>query len=180
MTKYVSNIIIAVLLFSLLSNAQEIRDKTEALIKSVYGIHAEFSLTKYPIPKNLKHEIEKKVRQAFFQDYVYIYKVNENGTRVGYAVLDNVIGKSMPITFLVMFDSEGTIISTNIVKYREPYGGGVGSQRWNDQFKGLNSNSNFDVGKNINSISGATISVYSVTKGIQKLALLIEHIKDSR
>lgn len=161
-------------------NAQEIRNKTEELIYSVFGENVEFTLTKYIIPVNIKSQIEKKAGQAFYQSIVYLYKVTENDKFVGFAVLDNVIGKSMPITFLVMFDPNGIIISTSIVKYREPYGGGVSSNRWNEQFKGLNSTSNFDVGKDINSISGATISVYSVSKGIQKLALLIEHIRNSQ
>jgi len=92
--------------------------------------------------------------------------------------LDNVIGKSMPITFFVLLDVEGNIISTNIIKYREPYGGSVSNENWNQQFTGKNSSSDFTVGKSVNGISGATISVNSVTKGIRKITLLYEEIKD--
>ncbi len=71
------------------------------------------------------------------------------------------------------------IISSSIIKYREPYGGGIVNLNWNDQFVGKDRNSDFEVGEDIQGISGATISVNSVTKGINKLCLLISEIKDS-
>ena len=92
-------------------------------------------------------------------------------------LMDNVLGKSLPITFLVTFDLEGTIITSSIVKYREPYGGGVSTSSWIKQFDGKNLNSSFDVGTDIQGISGATISVNSVSKGIKKLTILFNEIK---
>jgi Na+-translocating ferredoxin:NAD+ oxidoreductase RnfG subunit len=52
------------------------------------------------------------------------------------------------------------------------------NDNWNEQFTGKNSGSDFTVGESVNGISGATISVNSVTKGIRKIALLYEEIKD--
>ena len=91
-------------------------------------------------------------------------------------LMDNVLGKSLPITFLVLFDLKGTIIKSSIVKYREPYGGGVSNSNWNTQFEGKNFKSSFDVGDDIQGISGATISVNSVSKGIKKLTILFNEI----
>ena len=68
---------------------------------------------------------------------------------------------------------------SEIVKYREQYGGGVKSEDWNEQFEGKDDNSDFTVGKEISSISGATISVNSVTKGIKKLSLIFNELKKS-
>ena len=83
----------------------------------------------------------------------------------------------MPITFLVIFDSKGSILNSHVVKYREPYGGEISSPKWMNQFKGRNASSRFVVGNDIDGISGATISVYSMSAGIMKLSLLFPKIK---
>ena len=76
---------------------------------------------------------------------------------MAYAFLDNVIGKSMPITFLVILNINGNIINSNVIKYREAYGGEVGNSTWLQQFINRNNNSSYNIGKDINGISGATI-----------------------
>ena len=64
----------------------------------------------------------------------------------------------------------------DIIRYREPYGGAVASRNWLNQFTGKSGGDNFKVDKEIDSISGATISVNSVARGVQKLTLVMEHI----
>jgi Na+-translocating ferredoxin:NAD+ oxidoreductase RnfG subunit len=176
--KYLSIIIFAFLFLQHTAKSQEIKERTEELIKKAFAEDVSFTMQKYQIPASLKSKIEKKVGQKFFADHLFIYKIHSAKKLKGIAVLDNVYGKSMPITFLVIFDPDGKIISSNIVKYREPYGGAVTNKGWNQKFEGKNASSGFVVGKDVDAISGATISVNSVAKGINKLALLIEEIKD--
>jgi len=60
------------------------------------------------------------------------------------------------------------------VKYREEHGGAVTNSDWNKQFVGMNRDSDFT---EIDGISGATISVNAIKKGVQKLTLLFNHIQ---
>ena len=83
----------------------------------------------------------------------------------------------MPITFLVIYDNSGIIISSHVIKYREPYGGEIASGKWNAQFMGRSENSDYTVGGDIDGISGATISVNSMSKGVMKLSMLFPLIK---
>ena len=69
------------------------------------------------------------------------------------------------------------IIKTEIIKYREPYGGEISGKNWLKQFEKKSSNSKFRVGYEIDGISGATMSVHSISKGIKKLAILFPHIR---
>ena len=133
-----------------------------------------FDFHKEILSQDLKRKIEQQARQSFYGTFVYRWDVHSNGKVIGRALLDNVLGKSLPITFLVIFDPEGTILRSAVVKYREPYGGGVQSKKWNSQFIGRNSESSYAVSKDISGISGATISVHSMSLGIRKLALLIK------
>lgn len=163
----------------LILSANDIRDKTEETIHNVFPGDVNTEMITFQLPADLKTSIEKEVRQKFFEDKLYIWKVTKNGEVTGFAILDNVYGKSMPITFLVIFDGNCKILNSSVIKYREPYGGAVRNEEWNSQFKNKDADSGYDVGIDIDGISGATISVNSISKGVRKLALLMPEIKDS-
>lgn len=156
-----------------------IRDKAEELILNDFGKHVSLSFEKYTMDKTIRNRIEKKVYQKFFKNFIYVWKITKNDTIIGYALLDNVKGKTMPITILVNFGTAGTIRSTHVVKYREAIGGEIENRRWNSQFAGRSYKSSFLVGSEIDGISGATISVNSMTAGVMKLSLLFKEIKDN-
>ena len=99
-----------------------------------------------------------------------------NDSTYNYAILDNVKGKSMPITFLTIFNENQEVVDAAIIKYREAYGGEVGRRSWLNQFINYSDTSNYKIGDGISGISGATISVHSVSKGIRKLSLIINDI----
>tara|TARA_B100001123_G_C15312048_1_gene1024770 strand:- start:1958 stop:2503 length:546 start_codon:yes stop_codon:yes gene_type:complete len=171
-----------ILLFLLLSfsYASKITDKTESQIKKYFPNNISIEWSMYKIPKNVKKNIQNKVKQKFFRDEVNLWEITDKDSMKYYAIIDNVIGKTMPITFLTIFNSTPAVEHSSIIKYREPYGGEVGNKKWLNQFIAYTDSSNYKVGRDISGISGATLSVHSVTKGIHKLSLLIhEIIKDS-
>jgi Na+-translocating ferredoxin:NAD+ oxidoreductase RnfG subunit len=130
------------------------------------------------LDKQMKKKVENQVKQKFYRDKLYYWTISKDDTTIAYAFLDNVIGKSMPITFLVILNINGNIINSKVIKYREAYGGEVGNIRWLKQFINRNKNSRYNVGKDINGISGATISVKSITKGIQKITTLFPLVQN--
>ncbi|KAA3599334.1 MAG: FMN-binding protein [Calditrichaeota bacterium] len=174
-----SNFYILLLLFTLTGNVfSSIKNDAETSIKNIFGEESTLTFEKFKLQNELKNSIEKEAKQKFFRDEVYLWKITKNDSSLGFAILDNVLGKAMPITFLIIFDKEAKILSSEIIKYREAYGGQVGNRNWNEQFIGRNAESSFTVGKDVDGISGATISVNSVSKGIQKLCILAKAIKE--
>lgn len=154
-----------------------IKEEVEASLKNQFGAKVNISMKKLNLSKATRSLVEKKARQRFFSDYIYAWTIKSNDKIEAYALLDNVKGLTMPITFLVVYDIHGIITDTKVMKYREPYGGEVSSANWTAQFKGRNSKSNFVVGNEIDGISGATISVYSMASGVMKLSLLLPLIQ---
>ncbi|MBI1938563.1 MAG: FMN-binding protein [Ignavibacteriales bacterium] len=171
---------IAFLLFDLIfSNANRtLKDEAEEFLRSYYSNRYELRFEKFAIPADVKNKVEKSAGQRFHNDFVYVWKIFDGEKNISTAILDNVNGKSLPITFLVILDNDGKVITSEIIKYRESYGGQVTEENWLKQFKGRDENSSFQIGKEINSISGATISVNSVTRGIKKLVLLYKEVKN--
>ena len=166
------------LLLSLLM-AGPIKENSEKHIFSQFSKEINISMHTLKLNKKNKQSIQNQAQQIFYKDELYYWKISQNDTTIAYAFLDNVKGKSMPITFMVILNKEGTIKNTTIIKYREPYGGEVSNNRWLEQFNEKNEKSNYDVGKTIDGITGATISVNSLSKGIKKIVLLYSQVKDN-
>lgn len=169
-----SKLIIFLILSGQVLFAGGIKDKAELQIKEITGSGTMLTFSKIAIDPKVKKGIENKSQQKFFRDDVYVWKVNRRDSLIAYAILDNVLGKSMPITFLTVFDTTGSLLATRVVKYREAYGGAISNHNWLDQFKNRSIENN---NREIDTITGATISVQAISKGIKKLILLFPFIQ---
>ena len=101
------NIYITIILLSFIFPSK-IMDNTNLRIKEIFPNfididHKIFNLeSSYNKTKNI-------INQKFFRKEVNIWKIQNSGNTNYYAILDNVKGKSMPITFLAIFDDTGKI-----------------------------------------------------------------------
>lgn len=97
----------------------------------------------------------------------------------GWFVLDQVIGKHEWITYAVALDPSGAVKSIEILDYREAYGGQVRDPRWRAQFAGKRAGQPLQAGREIKTISGATLSSSHVTNGVRRVlatyALVLAH-----
>jgi len=99
-----------------------------------------------------------------------LFKITSNKKLLGYGYIGNAPSKMTNFDYLVLFDSEFIITKSKVLIYREEYGGEIGSKRWLRQFIGESINSSELIyGDTIVPISGATISVRSMTKAINDL-----------
>ncbi len=169
------NNIFIILTFCFLISS-EIKEESIKAIQLFYNDAIEIENKTFKISKKIKSEIQNKVKQKFFRNQIYYWTIKKDGANKGYALLDNSKGKSMPITYLVIFNMDQEIIYSKIIKYREAYGGEVSGEKWLAQFNKMKQDSLYTFPENISGISGATISVASVTKGFSKLSLLLPYI----
>ena len=159
-------------------SAGEIKNTCEEHLLKLYPENNNIRMHIFQLDKQMKNKVENIVKQRFYKDKLYYWTITQDDSTKAYAFLDNVIGKSMPITFMVILNIDGEIINANIIKYREAYGSVVGNKVWLQKFINLNNNSSYNIGKEIDGISGATISVKSMSKGIQKIATLYPLIQN--
>jgi len=87
----------------------------------------------------------------------------------GYFFVDAVIGKHDLITYAVALSAQGAVREVEILEYREAYGGEVRSARWRGQFVGRHYGDPVQIGRDIQNVSGATLSCQHVTDGIRRL-----------
>ena len=93
------------------------------------------------------------------------YKGIKNGKPMGAMLIDNIIGKSFPITFMTVLNTDGTVRDVEIMIYRESQGWEVKYDSFLSQFFGKDSSSDR---RKILTITGATLSVNALKLGVYK------------
>ena len=116
---------------------------------------------------------------AEFNDNNFLEIKSENQI-LGYAYISKAPSKTDHFDYLILLDKNLTILKAKVIAYREDYGGEIGSKRWLKQFMGKTHNDELKYQENIVAISGATISVRSMTNAVNDLlkSLKILHSKN--
>lgn len=140
-------------------------------------IYQEFSETtaimpiKVTLSKSERADLSKQVRSPADREYT-LFKVLKKDVILGYILIDNIIGKHQPITFLVSLNPEGSIRRTKVLAYRESVGGEIQNSKFLDQFKAKSLKDPFCIGRDIDGITGATLSVRATAAASKKAVLL--------
>lgn len=95
---------------------------------------------------------------------------------LGYACFASSKGKNDYFDYMVIFDTDLLIKKVVVLVYRSTYGGEIMSRSWLKQFIGKTKGKSMQIDKDIDSISGATLSGPSITQGVKDLSLLIAEI----
>jgi len=102
---------------------------------------------------------------------VKVYAASLRGWKAdnGYFFVDAVVGKHDLIDYAVALSLDGKVRQVEILQYRESYGGEVRNSHWRAQFVGRHHGDPVQIGRDIQNISGATLSCQHVTDGIRRL-----------
>lgn len=183
-------IIYLLLLSSLASFAQkEIDYNPRVLSKAIRKLNKseEQKLNEILLPESIAKQFPVNGKYFLVTDslssdnikYVYIGRVNscrEGGCSLhmtpsqddGFEYFD----------YFILYDSAITVQHVKVYNYQATHGHEVSAKGWLKQFIGYEYNKTLEVGKNVDAISGATISVYGITGDIElKTGILVDIIK---
>ena len=88
----------------------------------------------------------------------------------GFFVVDEVLGKHELISYAVGLNADGSVRQLEILTYRESYGYEIRNERWRRQFVGKRTA--LGINRDIQNISGATLSCSHVTDGVNRILAL--------
>ena len=117
-----------------------------------------------------------KLQGKFFEiksdisQYKYIYVGRVNSCRAGGCSTSFKIpkgGESEYFDYFILFDRNKTVQLVKVFNYQSTHGYEITSRGWLKQFIGHNGTEPLEVNKNIDAISGATISVYAITFDVE-------------
>ena len=114
-------------------------------------------------------------RPSLWEAEYIIFTAKQRETLLGYGVIVEEIGKSLPITFMVGVRPDGKVAEVAVMAYREPYGGEVRYPRFLAQYAGKTIRDPLLPYRDIHNITGATLSCQSIGQGVRK-ALALVHV----
>lgn len=121
-----------------------------------------------------KTQVEDRIGWRFPEEQFEVY-IGETGTRVdGYAMVQNTIGKHKPMTYMVGVDGQGSVSDIELLVFRESRGSEIRQKRFNSQYEGKTVLDPVRINKDIINISGATMSVRSMSAGIKRVLVLVD------
>jgi len=116
------------------------------------------------------------VRQRW--DEQTVYRVQGADGPLGWLIVDQVVGKHEFITYAAGLTEDGHVQGIDILTYLETYGGEVREDSWRAQFVGKSAGDTLKLGKDVDNISGATLSCRNVTDGVRRLLSLKSLVLD--
>ncbi len=133
----------------------------------------QFALKPLLIDETLNKTLPSRLNKDNF------FRITRENKLLGYAFVDKAPSKTAEFDYLVILSGDLLVIHTKVLIYREEYGGEIGSKRWLKQFIGKTGNDRLKYQENIDAISGATISVRSMTRAmdsfLQTVKILHNH-----
>jgi hypothetical protein len=121
-----------------------------------------------------KDAIEQRIGWKFPEKSFEVH-IGETGDKIdGYAMTHNTIGKHKHMTYIVGVDSSGACTDVELLVFREARGSEVRRKRFNAQYEGKTVFDPISINKDIINISGATMSVRSISAGVKRVLVLID------
>ncbi len=121
-----------------------------------------------------KELIEQRIGWKFPEDSFEVYIGQTDDAIDGYAMVHNTIGKHKHMTYMVGVDAKGACFDVELLVFREARGSEVRRKRFNTQYEGKTVFDPIRINKDIINISGATMSVRSMSAGVKRVLVLID------
>lgn len=124
----------------------------------------------------LREKIKERMgrtKTSLWEDSYVTFIAKKGESIVGYAIIVEEIGKHRPITFVVGVGADAKVRDVALMVYREPYGGEVKDQRFLSQYQGKDLKAPLIPYRDIQNITGATLSVEAIGRGVKKALALV-------
>lgn len=107
--------------------------------------------------------------------YAYLGRVNScraGGCSNGQTVAD---GAAEYFDYFILYDGTGKILQVRVFNYQASHGHGINSRGWLRQFVGYKGDKKLEPGKNVDAVSGATISVKAIAEDIESKTVMLKN-----
>ena len=110
-------------------------------------------------------------------DVKYVFVGRVNSCRAGGCSISGNTPANMEseyFDYCIFFDSAKTVKQVDVFNYQATHGYEITAKGWLKQFAGFSGKDSLEVNKNIDGISGATISVYAITSDVQQKTKMLK------
>jgi hypothetical protein len=140
-------------------------------------LFSSFKATYWELDKDSRATVYKSIAKIFNSETCNLdpiddtfYSILEDDSIIGYLAVTDAPSKFHRFDYYVLFDDKEEILKVEVLHYRENYGGEICSKNWLKQFVGIDTENYSSYSREIDGISGATISVNSLKHNLLKIS----------
>jgi H+/Na+-translocating ferredoxin:NAD+ oxidoreductase subunit G len=130
----------------------------------------------FALDPSVRARLTQRLGYTPARDKYTIFVATTHGKVDGYAVVDDEKGLHQPITFATRLSPRGIVERVEIMVYREPRGDEVRDPRFRKQFQGKTAHDPLRLNRDIDAVSGATVSSASLAVGVRRATILVEEL----
>lgn len=130
------------------------------------------------LPDSIANEVpgkfftyNEKLENSPFK-YMYIGRVSS--CRAGICSVNEDVSEYFD--YLILFDANKGVLQVKVFNYQASHGQEITAKSWLKQFIGYKGEKTLEVNKEIDSITGATISTYAITEDISKKTRILNNL----
>ena len=159
----------------------------ELIQEDVYLTNEDAARLMFPESEKIRYEVvtltpdqktlvEQRIKWRFPEEFFECF-IGETGGKVdGWAIIQHTIGKHKPMSYMVGVDPDGEVINVEVLVYRESRGSEVRKKRFNYQYQGKDVHDPIRINRDVINISGATMSVRSMSAGVKRALVLVDEL----
>jgi Na+-translocating ferredoxin:NAD+ oxidoreductase RnfG subunit len=102
-----------------------------------------------------------------------VSEIRDPSGLLGYSVESEVVGRSGPFRIRVLLDKQNVVKEAAVISYPWSHGRQVRSRSFANQFEGKGPEDAIEIGKDIDAVTGATISCKAVARGVRQAVKLL-------
>ena len=125
------------------------------------------------LPKEM-NTLSSEIGSSLTTSNYTVYVGKKEGGVTGYAIQLDEMGKYYPITMMIGITPTLEVRNITVMVYREKIGRGVRKYRFLKQFYGKTKKDPLMINQDIDGITGATVSSWSVATAVKKAIVLID------
>ncbi len=144
--------------------------KVEKEVAKLFDIEAQFQEVPVFVDGQKVSDLIHEGDQAF--------ALESNEGRLGYVLSTSAMGRYDYFDYSIIYAKDLTVMGVLVTTYRSSHGAGICSKGWLKQFKGYQGEE-IRIGKEIDSISGATFSSTSMVEDMKRSYSLMKELEAS-
>ncbi len=140
-------------------------------------LFSSFKASYWELDKDSRATVYKSIAKIFNSETCNLdpiddtfYSISEDDSIIGYLAVTDAPSKFHRFDYYVLFNDKEEILKVEVLHYRENYGGEICSKKWLKQFVGIDTENYSNFNREIDGISGATISVNSLKHNLLKIS----------
>jgi Na+-translocating ferredoxin:NAD+ oxidoreductase RnfG subunit len=138
-------------------------------LETIFGDSITVSISTTVMTEAEMKTVRDRSKSPLHNDTLRIFTCRAGDTVLGHGIVDEVMGKSRFITYMVGVLPSGAVAGIEILVYRESHGGEIAAEAFRRQFSGKKPGDRLIPGRDVKIISGATISSRAITYGVAKV-----------